>query len=168
MFREKSRGKINGPGDAGWNAAAASGAPPHPISASFPSSLSLNRMARGFTLLELMIVISIIVILAAVALPQYQKIVLHARETTLRDDLFQLRKAIDQYAADKGELPPDVDALAIAGYIREVPIDPMTDARDWVPTPGEDPNSTDGRTGMIDVHSASTEKGSDGRPYSEW
>jgi general secretion pathway protein G len=155
------RERIDGPGEALGQASA-------PRTASASSVFHFAGRARGFTLLELMIVISIIVILAAVALPQYQKIVLHARETTLRDDLFQLRKAIDQYAADKGELPQDVDALAVAGYIREVPIDPMTDDKNWVPTPGEDPNSTDGRTGMIDVHSSSTEMGSDGRPYSEW
>src|SRR5437867_4323886 len=88
------------------------------------------RLALGFTLLELMIVISIIIILAAVALPQYQKTIMHARETVLRDDLFRIRSLIDQYAADKGKLPQSLDDLVSAGYLREVPVDPITEQKD--------------------------------------
>src|SRR5438309_11315759 len=89
------------------------------------------RLPTGFTLLELMIVISIIIILAAVALPQYQKTIMHARETVLRDDLFRIRSLIDQYAADKGKLPQSLDDLVSSGYMREVPTDPITEQKDW-------------------------------------
>jgi general secretion pathway protein G len=129
---------------------------------------SAIRDARGFTLLELMIVISIIIILAIIVLPQYLRTTQSARESVLRDDLFQMRKLIDQYAADKGQLPQSLESLVEAGYLREIPIDPMTEARDWVPQMGQDPLSADGGQGVVDVHSASTELGTDGRPYSEW
>ena len=122
----------------------------------------------GFTLLELMIVISIIIILAAVVLPQYNKTITHARETTLRNDLFEMRKMIDQYAADKGKLPQSLDDLVTAGYIREVPADPFTDQKEWNLTMGDDPNSAEGGQGITDVHSASTETSTEGTPYNSW
>ena len=122
---------------------------------------------EGFTLLELMIVISIIIILVSVALPQYQKTIMHARETMLSYDLDTMRKLIDQYAADKGKLPQSLDDLVTAGYMREVPKDPITDNKDWNIITGDDPYSTEGGTGIIDVHSSSSEVSTGGTPYSE-
>jgi general secretion pathway protein G len=133
-----------------------------------PQSAFRIRHSRGFTLLELMIVMFILIILVAVAMPQYQKWVLHAREAVLRDDLFQMRKLIDQYAADKGKLPQSLDELVSGGYMREIPEDPITGEKNWNVTTGADPNSTEGGQGITDVHSAATDISSDGRPYSEW
>ena len=129
---------------------------------------SLLTAALGFTLLELMIVISIIIILASVAVPQYQKTIMHARETVLKDSLFNMRKLIDQYSADKGKLPQSLDDLVSAGYMREVPKDPITDNKDWQIATGEDPYSTEGGTGVTDIHSSSSEVSTEGTPYSEW
>ena len=130
-----------------------------------------NPRSRGFTLLELMIVISIIVILAMIAMAQYNKTVLAAKEATLREDLFTMRKMIDQYAADKGKLPQSLEDLKTAGYIHDIPDDPMTEqfGDDWQVEFGDDPGSTDSSQGVVNVHSASTDMDSLGeKRYSDW
>ncbi len=131
--------------------------------------LRIRNPQSGFTLLELMIVISILVILALIAMAQYNKTVLAAKEATLREDLFQMRRMIDQYYADKAKMPQSLDDLVTAGYLNEIPIDPMTDQRDWQVEFGEDPGSTDNSQGVINVRSASNDIDASGtRRYSEW
>jgi general secretion pathway protein G len=128
----------------------------------------LPTSLRGFTLLELMIVITIVIILAAIALPQYQRTIMHAREAVLRDDLHKMRTLLDQYAADKGKLPQSLDDLITEHYVRELPVDPVTGEKDWTVETGEDPNSTTGESGVTNVRSASPDVSSEGTPYSEW
>jgi len=133
-----------------------------------PVPLCPYARPRGFTLLELMIVITVIIILAAIALPQYQKTILATREAVLRHDLFNMRSLLDQYAADKQKLPQSLDDLVSDGYMRELPKDPITGQADWAVVTGEDPNSSAGETGVTDVHSASPDVSSEGTPYSQW
>lgn len=137
------------------------------FSASPRLRVSPSRLA-GFTLLELMIVITIVIILAAIALPQYQRTIMHAREAVLREDLYNMRKLLDQYAADKGKLPQTLDDLITGRYMRQVPVDPITGQADWTVVSGEDPNSTSGEQGVLDVKSSSGDVSSEGTPYSEW
>jgi general secretion pathway protein G len=129
---------------------------------------SAIRNSSGFTLLELVIVMTIMVILAAVGVTSYQHIQLKAKETILKQDLQTMRKKIDEYAADKEKLPQSLDDLASAFYIREVPIDPMTGQKDWVVDMGEDTLSRDGGSGVVDVHSAAGGEGTDGVAYKDY
>jgi len=129
---------------------------------------SSTQSAIGFTLLELVMVMTIIVILAAVGVTSYQHIQLKARETILKEDLRTMRKMIDQYAADKEKLPQSLDDLVTDFYMREVPIDPITGQKDWVVDTGEDTISRDGGTGVVDVHSAAAGESSDGTAYRDF
>jgi general secretion pathway protein G len=127
------------------------------------------RKRAGFTLLELMIVITVIIILAAIVLPQYQKTILSTREAVLREDLNKMRTLIDQYAADKQKLPQSLDDLVSSGYMREKPVDPMTGLADWAEETGEDPSSGTGESGLINIRSSSQDVSSDGvTPYAQW
>lgn len=150
-----------------WSAASGQGRVPGKQGASL-LAVARRRLVRGFTLLELMIVITVIIILAAIVLPQYQRTILATREAVLREDLYKMRTLLDQYAADKGKLPQSLDDLVAGGYMRELPKDPVTGQTDWAVTTGEDPNSSNGEQGVIDLHSASADTSSEGTPYSEW
>lgn len=127
-----------------------------------------RRRSAGFTLLELVIVMSILVILAAIGVVNYQQVQKHAKETVLKQSLQAMRKAIDQYAADKEELPQSLEDLVEAGYIREIPVDPITGDREWKTDIEEDTISRQGGQGIVDVHSAADGEASDGQPYSNY
>jgi general secretion pathway protein G len=123
---------------------------------------------RGFTLLELVMVMTIIVILAAVSVTSYQQIQLKAKETILREDIRTLNRLIDQYCADKEGLPQSLDDLVSAHYMHEIPIDPITGQADWVVEMAEDPCSRDGGQGIDKVRSNAPGEGSDGIAYKDY
>src|SRR5947207_15352801 len=126
--------------------------------------------AAGFTLIELMIVITIILILSGMAVERYDKSVQKANEAGLNNNLQTLRPSIDNYTLDKQAAPQSLDALVQAGYLRSVPTDPMTRAKDWVPQYDSVVFSPDqSSTGMVDVHSNSSRVSPfDNTPYNEW
>ncbi|HVR69564.1 MAG TPA: prepilin-type N-terminal cleavage/methylation domain-containing protein [Vicinamibacteria bacterium] len=128
-----------------------------------------GRTERGFTLLELITVIAVISILVGVALPNYRVAILQSREAVLKEDLYRLRDLLDQYYADKGKYPASIEALVEEGYLRKMPIDPMTGQADWEAVPAEtDPDNPVEEPGVYDVRSASTLISMAGTPYNEW
>lgn len=129
-----------------------------------------RKSESGFTLIELMIVMAIIGVLAVVAIPSYVGAVKQAREAVLKEDLHVLRDAIDSYTADKQKAPQSLDDLVQEGYMRSIPVDPMTrSAATWVTDTSDSLHSLDQTDPGIDnVHSGSQEEGSDGQPYSSW
>jgi general secretion pathway protein G len=131
-----------------------------------------KKRSRGFTLIELMIVISIILILVSVALPAYNQSIVRARESVLKQNLFTLRSVISQYTLDKQKAPQSLDDLVSAGYLKQIPNDPITGKNDtWVPDQEEGTVMSideQDQGGIIDVHSGSSGVGGDGTPYSTW
>lgn len=137
----------------------------------FRRSLARRRgsKASGFTLLEMMIVISIIIILMAVAIPNYNRTVIQSRESVLRSNLSTLRSVISQYTLDKQKAPQSLDDLVQEHYLRQIPVDPMTKETNWEVVQEDTLMSVDQQEpGIYDVHSASSGTASDGTAYSTW
>ena len=127
-------------------------------------------MSSGFTMIELLVVLSLIVVLATIGMSQYRNSRVYASESVLKTDLFRMREAIDQYYADKGQYPAALDALVSEGYLRKLPDDPFTrSSTTWQAVPAEpDPNNPTAEPGVYDVKSGSDATALDGTKYAEW
>ncbi len=134
-----------------------------------PMPTGKSRRRFGFTLIEMMIVMSIIVILIGIAIPFYQKSLIRAKETVLHSNLVAMRSAIDEYSYDKQKAPQSLQDLVSDGYLREVPKDPVANSTDWkiiMEDAGQAVNSTE--PGIFDVRSNASGKSQEGTPYSDW
>jgi general secretion pathway protein G len=131
---------------------------------------SKRKQNAGFTLIELMIVMAIVMVLAVVAIPKFESSLKLAREAALKEDLHVMREAIDAYTVDKQKAPQSLDDLVQDGYLKVVPIDPMTHSKETWSTESSDALHSLDQTdpGVDDVHSGSQETGNDGQAYSTW
>jgi general secretion pathway protein G len=129
---------------------------------------SAHRAQTGFSLLELLIAMFIMIVLISVAVPSYQRAMQGARESVLKENLWQMRRAIDQYHADKGKPPQSLDDLVNAKYLRERPIDPMTESDDWTEVVGTDSASEEAEPALTDIKSSSDGVDAEGKAYSEY
>jgi len=128
-----------------------------------------KRGTRGFTFVELMVVVTIIVILISMAIPIYNRSILRAKESVLKNNLFTLRTCIDNYTYDKQKAPQTLQDLVTEGYLREVPLDPITGTSDWRIVREDASQAIDqNEPGIWDVHSGSDKPASDGQRYSDW
>ena len=134
------------------------------------SRLLRARREHGFTLIELIVVMSLIILLATIGLTAYQSSVKRGREAVLREDLFRMRDAIEQYYVDKGKYPADLNELVSGSYLRRIPVDPMTQSTDtWQTEPAEpDPSNPSVEPGIYTVKSGSDGVSLDGSKYSDW
>src|SRR6266699_632992 len=131
---------------------------------------SKKRQSRGFTLIELMIVISIMLILVSIAVPSFTRSIVQSREAVLRQNLFTLRSLISQYTLDKQKAPQSLDDLVQAHYLKIIPVDPMTSQANWTVDQEESIMSPDQQDegGIDDVHSSSSQVGTNGTAYNTW
>jgi len=124
---------------------------------------------KGFSLLELMIAMFILIILLSVAIPTYNRSIQQAREVVLRENLWQMRRGIDQYSSDKGKLPASIEDLVAGRYLRETPIDPITQNTEWDEIQGEDTMAADsGEQGLTNVKSLAEGSDSEGKAYKDY
>jgi len=128
-----------------------------------------KNSSAGFTILEIVVVLTIMAIVAAAAIPVYQRIILHSKETVLHQDLKLMRDQIDKYAGDRDEAPGSLDDMVRAGYLRDIPVDPMTDSNQtWEIVMETEPMMPNGKIGIKDVFSGADGTGTDGKAYKDW
>lgn len=127
-----------------------------------------DKRQNGFSLLELLIAMFILIILLSVVIPTYRTSIQNAREVVLKENLTQMRRAIQQYTSDKAKAPQSLQDLIDAKYLSEIPKDPITEENQWQEITGDDPNFSEGEQGLTNIKSVADGNDSDGKPFSEY